>query len=153
MTVDPHQVQNLVAHVAPITQGNEYTTASDSDEILQLLHKLSRLLARLGNCTGSECYELENEHFESGMDHIYTVDIKRALSLQSMQSSIRNRIPCHNPPNMATDPMNTINQRRKPFAYDLHVPEPFTNGFPFQDGDNIGADMLQTWADYQHYFH
>lgn len=155
MTLDPHQIRNLIiAPVATIVQGNEsmmVASEPNNDEILPLVQQLNRLLARLGNCEGSECYELEGELFEN-----LKVDVKRSLSFESMKSSIRNRIPCHNPPNMPTDSLSNthdINMRRRPFAYDRPIPEPFTHGFPFSDGDDVGEDLLRTWEAYEHNFY
>mmetsp|Transcript_5982 Transcript_5982/g.12525 ORF Transcript_5982/g.12525 Transcript_5982/m.12525 type:complete len:634 (+) Transcript_5982:81-1982(+) len=138
MTVDPHQVHNLVTH------GIE----------LPLLLKLSRLLATLGDCAGAECYEIGGEHRIWLVDDYDEISRKsRTLTLESIQDTIRNRISCHNPPNMAMGPGININQRRKAFAYGLFVPAPFTHGFPFSDGDNVGDDLLKIWDEYEHYFH
>ena len=153
MTVDPHQVHNLVTPTLDVWRGNESATVPDSDEILPLLLKLSRLLARLGNCVGSECYDLDGKISEWRVEQNYTADANRALSVESMQSSIRNRIPCHNPPNWTTDPWNDSSIQRNTFVHNWPVPEPFTYGFPFSDGDAVGEDLLQTWAAYEHYFH
>ena len=154
MTVDPHQVHNLAVPAVTVTAGIESVTTFDPDKNLPLLNKLSRLLATLGDCEGSECYEIGGEHLESLIDDNDEISSKRrTLTLEFMQESIRNRIPCHNPPNMTTGPGININQRRKQFAYDLPVPEPFTYGFPFSDGDNVGEDLLQIWTEYEHYFH
>lgn len=156
MTVDPHQIYNLLAPVVASAHGNESTTVADSDDILALIHKLSRLLARLGDCIGSECYDLEDEHFEFSMEQNINVDVKRALSLESMRSSIRDRIRCHNPSNMTTNPENNNNRNNMHhllFVNDWPIPEPFTHGFPFSDGDDVGEELLETWAAYEHYFY
>ena len=51
MTVDPHQVDNIVGRTD-----------------LRLLHRMSRLLARLGDCKGLECYDLDM--FSIGMEAV-----------------------------------------------------------------------------------
>jgi len=158
MTLDPHQIHNLI--IAPvattIAHGDESMTTTSSEpnngELLPLVQQLHKLLVRLGKCEGSECYELEGELFESGMD----VDVTRSLSFESMQLLIRNRIPCHNPPNMPADALSTtinINMRRQPFAYDRPIPEPFTHGFPFSDGDDVEEELLRIWEAYEHNFY
>ena len=153
MTVDPHQINNLIA---PIVHGNESTTVANSD-ILPLIHKLSKLLARLGDCIGSKCYDLEEEHFEFSMDQNSNVDVKRALSLESIRSSIRDRIRCHNPTNTTTTVSENNDDRNDMqhllFVNDWPIPEPFTHGFPFSDGDDVGEELLETWAAYEHYFY
>lgn len=156
MTVDPHQVENLLVRSFAATPSNQSATSSDPGKLLPLLHRLSLLVARLGDCKGSGCYEFEGNHLESASidsSHHDGKEVNGTDFLEFIQSSIRNRIPCHNPPNMTTAPGINTNQRRKPFAYDLHIPEPFTFGFPFSDGDNVGEDLLRIWAAYEHYFH
>jgi hypothetical protein len=133
MTNDPHQVHNLVV---------PFTAEKNID--LQLLHRLSQLLARLGDCTGAECHELRLDY--SSLDTV----ISRKLSLTPLQESIRNRIPCFNPSNW-TNVDTTL--RRKPFAVDLPVPDPFAFGFPFSDGDIVPDDLLKIWEEYEHYFY
>ena len=149
MTADPHQARNLVDPAFL-----ETITSFDHDNIFPLLHKLNKVLSKLGDCVGSECYQLEDDHFEQSLidEQISTSNSRRTLlsTIEHMKSSIRNRIPCHNPPNMTA---SNINQRRKFFAYDLPVPYPFQNGFPFSDGTDVDEDLLKTWNDYEHYFH
>ena len=142
MTVDPYQINNLVSPADTIMHGNRTRITSERDDILPLLHRLSKLLAKLGDCMGSECYDLTNEHFEWSFDQTYSTDSKRALSFESMQSSIKNRIPCHNPTNI-----------RKVFANGRPIPEPFTYGFPFSDEEEVGEDLLQIWEAIEHYFY
>jgi len=148
MTADPHQVYNLVA---PAVTSEDKNGTRTNSELLPLIHKLSKLLARLGDCVGSDCYELEDQSFESGIDQNNNIDVKRALSLESMKSAIRNRIPCHNPSGFP-GPASEINWQRKPFAHDRPVPEPFTHGFPFSDADDVPDDLLEIWEEYKHYF-
>lgn len=150
MTVDPHQTRNLVGPAFL-----ETISASDHDDIFPLLHKLNKVLSKLGDCAGSECYQLEDDHFKQSLidEHTsITSNSRRTLlsTIEHMKSSIRNRIPCHNPPNMTA---SNINQRRKFFAYDLPVPYPFQFGFSFSDGDDVDEDLLKIWNDYEHYFH
>lgn len=157
MAADPHQIHNLA--VATDDTGtkpeNKSMAAVDTNEILPLLDRLSRLVTVLGDCKGSECYELGGEHLYSLTDDKVNdkSSTKRILTMESMQSSIRSRIPCHNPINMTTGSGNNINLRRKSFAYDMPVPEPFVHGFPFSDGDNVDEELLQIWNEYEHYFH
>lgn len=143
-TVDPHQVHNLIAPVASITDGSESTATSNPEAYLPLVRKLSRLVSMVGNCRGSECYEFEAEMFEFSADD-------DALSLESIKSLIRNRLPCRNPEDFDNIEDN-FNQRRRLWAYDLPVPEPFTYGFHFSDADEVGEDLLETWAYFSHYF-
>ena len=42
---------------------------------------------------------------------------------------------------------------RKQFAVGLHVPEPFTFGFPYSDGDAVSDDLMEIWRAYEHYFY
>eukprot|EP00593_Proboscia_inermis_P004077 CAMPEP_0171301292 /NCGR_PEP_ID=MMETSP0816-20121228/10449_1 /TAXON_ID=420281 /ORGANISM="Proboscia inermis, Strain CCAP1064/1" /LENGTH=154 /DNA_ID=CAMNT_0011778737 /DNA_START=157 /DNA_END=621 /DNA_ORIENTATION=- len=154
MTVDPHQVNNLAFSDAVVPTGNESATALDLNKRLPLLHKLSGLLRTLGDCKGSACYELGDKHLRSSMNvNDISSSSRRTLTLESMGALIRKRMPCHNPPGMTADPGINTNLRRKPFAYDLPVPEPFTHGFPFSDGDDIGEDLSQLWSEYEHYFY
>ncbi len=141
MTVDPHQIHNLVSPVGAFTHGNTSETISENGDILPLLHRLSKLLAKLGDCIGSECFDLANDEFELTLDQGHSSEVKRALSLESMQSSIKNRIPCHNPVNI-----------RKPIVGGRPIPEPFTYGFPFSDEEQVGEDLLQIWETVEHYF-
>ena len=142
MTVDPHQIYNLASSADAMAHGNKSKTSSNRDDILHLLQSLSKLLAKLGDCIGSECYDLSSEQFELTFDQIFSTDVKRTLSLESMQSSIKNRIPCHNPTNI-----------RKPFANGRPIPEPFTYGFPFSDEEDVGEHLLQIWEAFEHYFY
>mmetsp|Transcript_10199 Transcript_10199/g.21875 ORF Transcript_10199/g.21875 Transcript_10199/m.21875 type:complete len:673 (-) Transcript_10199:873-2891(-) len=157
MTVDPHQIHNLAVATdyTSTKPENKFKAVADPNGILTLLDRLSRLVTVLGDCKGSECYELGGEHLNSLIDDNVNANssTKRALTMESMQSSIRNRIPCHNPFNMTTNLGNNINLRRKSFAYDMPVPEPFVHGFPFSDGDNVDEGLLQIWNKYEHYFH
>lgn len=153
MTVDPHQIRNLA-----LGSGLDAVSAMDNsdtgNDILPLLHELNKVVSKLGDCKGSECYELGDDRNtkDSWKDTHDNPEISmaRKLSLEYLQSSIRSRIPCHNPPNITA---TNTNQRRRPFAYDLPVPKPFVHGFPFSDGDNVPDDLLQTWNDYEHYFY
>ncbi len=140
MTVDPHQVYNLLSPAVADNHRNTSETASNRGGILPLVHRLSKLVARLGDCVGSECYDLKS--FELTLDQTSTTDVKRALSLESMQSSIKNRLPCHNPVNV-----------RMPLANGRPIPEPFTHGFPFSDEEQVEEDLLRIWAEYEHYFY
>jgi len=148
MTVDPHQIHNLVGTT------NDASLVSP-DEMLPLLHKLSKLVAALGDCKGPECYELGGEHLGSRSDDDAQDNGRTRVhrTLESMQSTIRNRIPCHDPVNMTSDPRSIVNLRRKSFAYDLPIPEPFEFGFPFSDGDNVDEGLLAIWNEFEHYFH
>ncbi|VEU33512.1 unnamed protein product [Pseudo-nitzschia multistriata] len=142
MTVDPHQIHNLA-------------TSNDPDDIIPLLDKLNRVVATLGNCKGTECYELRGQHIHALLEDNFndTSGLKRILKKGAMQSSIRKRIPCHDPIKATGDKRNDMNLGRKSFAYDLYVPEPFVYGFPFSDGDNLSEELLQIWNEHEHYFH
>eukprot|EP00536_Pseudo-nitzschia_multiseries_P007211 jgi/Psemu1/256050/estExt_Genewise1Plus.C_1660073 len=158
MTVDPHQVNNMMSAA-------DDASLVEPGGILPLLHELSKLLAVLGDCKGPECYELpvggDHDH-DSAMEEEDDDDdaahdvsaTKRDPTLESMQSAIRSRIPCHNPVNTtSSDSRYAVNLRRKPFAYDLPIPEPFEFGFPFSDGDDIGEQLSEIWNEYEHYFY
>ena len=138
MTVDPHQIYNLVSPAGAITHEN---TSEMNNDILPLVHRLSKLLAKLGDCIGSECYDLTNEELEFRFDEGYSSEVKRALSFESLQSSIKNRIPCHDPVNIQT-----------PIVGGRPIPEPFTFGFPFSDEEQVGEDLLEIWETVEHYF-
>mmetsp|Transcript_12306 Transcript_12306/g.22064 ORF Transcript_12306/g.22064 Transcript_12306/m.22064 type:complete len:631 (-) Transcript_12306:36-1928(-) len=140
MTSDPYQTRNLAVS----------SVVDSDDNLLRLLHRLSRLLGNLGNCRGSECHEM-NQSFELPMDEYFVSSEHRMLhSLDELQASIRNKFPCFNPPNMTKV---DINLGRKSFAVDLHVPEPFAFGFPFSDEEYVPESLLQVWEEYRHYFH
>lgn len=141
MTVDPHQIYNLVSPIGSEMHGNISETISNHNDILPLVHRLSKLLAKLGDCVGSECYDLANEDFELSLDQGYSSTVKRALSFESMQSFIKNRIPCHDPVNIQT-----------PIVDGRPIPAPFTFGFPFSDEEQVGEDLLQIWETVEHYF-
>ena len=134
LTNDPFQVANLV-----------FT----KDVGLELLGQLSHLLAEMADCKGPECYEFQLSQPEevllgTTMEHL------RRLSLETIQQAIRNRLPCFNPVNWTKiDP----GLRRKPFAVNLSVPEPFTFGFPFSDADIVPDDLMALWEKYKHYFY
>lgn len=158
MTVDPHQVNNMMSAA-------DDASLVEPGGILPLLHELSKLLAVLGDCKGPECYELpvggDHDH-DSAMEEEEDDDddahdvsaTKQDPTLESMQSAIRSRIPCHNPVNTtSSDSRYAVNLRRKPFAYDLPIPEPFEFGFPFSDGDDIGEQLSEIWNEYEHYFY
>ena len=142
MTVDPHQVHNILSPAVANLHGNASFAASNVDDILPLVHRLSKLLAKLGDCIGPECYDLNDKPFKLSLDKTYGTDVKRALSLESMQSSIRNRLACHNPVNV-----------RMPLVNGRPIPEPFTHGFPFSDEEQVGEDLLAIWETYEHYFY
>ena len=129
MTVDPHQVSNIMAKAD-----------------LNTLNRLSHLVADLGKCRGRGCYDLERIHLEED----YSLFGRRLRSREEIRRAIRGRLPCHNPPNMSADDMVV---GRKPFAVGLPVPEPFQFGFPFSDGDEVPADIMDLWRRYEHYFH
>jgi hypothetical protein len=102
------------------------------------------------------------------------------LLLHELQALIRtnNRLRCYNPYNVATTTSTTAttntttttttttqrrrennnnfmknkNLGRKPFAYDLFVPEPFEHGFIFSDEEEISETLLDVWEKYRHYF-
>jgi hypothetical protein len=144
MTVDPHQVHNLLA------------TPTPDPSLLPLVHFLSQVLQQLGDCEGADCivnddYERFHSAAATTIDPNYDVYASRAL-FESMPTSIRSRIPCHNPPGFP-NASSSSNLRRRPFAYDLPVPEPFQHGFPFSDGEIVEEDLLEVWEAYEHYFY
>ena len=140
MTVDPHQIHNLISPAFGHVNANS-SLGINNEEILPLIHRLSKLLAKLGDCVGSECYGLEDP-VELSLNQSHTTETKRALWFESMQSSIRNRIPCHNPVNVPL-----------PLANGRPIPEPFTYGFPFSDEENVEEDLLRLWEAYEHFFY
>ena len=129
MTIDPHQVTNIV----------------ESTD-LTVVNSLSHLVAHLGKCSGHSCYVLE-EYFVGGEQSIIS---RRLGSHEEIQRSIRDLLPCHNPPNMSAYDVAT---GRKLFAIDLPVPEPFQFGFPFSDEDEVPTEVINVWRQYEHYFH
>ena len=192
MTNDPDQVHNLVfaaTRTATKTSDGDDNNGDDNSNnprsILPLLYKLSNLLATLGSCKGSQCYDLDDHHdddddYETNIDNTtFAADIAGDLlpkvmpihhsSFESIQDRIRERIPCYNPPSFhdtaaaaaaaaaAVDNNNRLhsdqNIGRKLYAYNRYVPEPFTDGFPFSDGDDVGEDLLKIWSEYEHYLH
>jgi len=143
MTTDPHQVHNLI-------HDSDY-----SHSHIRMVNRMSQILSQFGDCEGSDCYIIKAENFQDhGSNSTISImadaemGIPSFLSFEQLQSSIRRRIPCHNPPN-TTSP----NYRRRPFAYDKPVPEPFQDGFPFSDGDVVDEDLLRVWQQYHHYFY
>jgi hypothetical protein len=190
MMNDPDQVHNLVfaaTRTATKTSDGDDNNGDDNSNnprsILPVLYKLSNLLATLGSCKGSQCYDLDDHHdddddYEKNIDNTtfaaVTADymLPRVMpihhfSFESIQDWIRERIPCHNPPSFhdtaaaaaaAVENNNRLNSdqnigRKPPFAYNRYVPEPFTDGFPFSDGDDVGEDLLKIWSEYEHYFY
>mmetsp|Transcript_5435 Transcript_5435/g.11837 ORF Transcript_5435/g.11837 Transcript_5435/m.11837 type:complete len:618 (-) Transcript_5435:645-2498(-) len=129
MTVDRHQVDNIVGRTNLI-----------------LLYRMSRLLARLGDCKGFGCYDLDM--FSASKEAV--APGRELMTLDAMKASIRNRIPCHNPPNMTS---GDTSLGRKQFAVGLHVPEPFAFGFPYSDGDAVSDELMEVWRKYEHYFY
>ena len=129
MTVDPHQVSNIV----------------ESTD-LELINNLSRLLAGLGDCEGSSCYEFAPDRLEGDYKSVY----RQLRSREDIKVAIRERLPCHNPPNMSA---YDVSVGRKLFAANLPVPEPFHFGFPYSDDEEVPRDMLELWKEYEDYFY
>lgn len=129
MTIDPHQVTNIV----------------ESTD-LTIVNSLSHLVAHLGKCSGHSCYVLE-EYFVGGEQSLIS---RRLTSREEIQKSVRDRLPCHNPPNMSACDLAT---GRKLFAIDLPVPEPFQFGFPFSDGEEVPTELMNVWRQHEHYFY
>ena len=129
MTVDPHQARNIV----------------ESTD-LGLVNNLSHLLAGLGERKGSSCYRLDPDSF--GEEHVSAG--RKLTNREDIKDAIRDRLPCHNPPNMiAID----LALGRKFFAANLPEPELFHFGFPYSDGDEVPQDMLDLWEEHEHSFY
>ena len=159
MTVDPHQIHNLLA----LTPANTRNSTLEN-QLLPLVKRLSKLVARLGDCKGSECYDLKEDLFIHGHDtssvhgasliseNISSPQADARRSLESLQSVIQRRLPCHDPP-ISYNSSSNENHRRRPFAYHKFVPEPFSYGFPFSDGDLVDEELLVIWETYYGYFY
>ena len=101
----------------------------------KLLSQLSTLVSKLGDCVAEDCYNIDFKSI--------------ALEAQDMSVSRKSdRLKCFNPPDLPGVPL-----RRRPWAYDLPVPEPFVNGFPFADSDQVPEEVMEVWEQYKTYFY
>ena len=98
----------------------------------QLLSQLSTLVSKLGDCVGEDCY---------------SIDFK-SIALEAQKRRKNGQLKCYNPPDLPGVPL-----RRHPWAYDLPVPEPFVNGFPFADSDQVPEEVMEVWEQYKTYFY
>ena len=83
-------------------------------------------------------------------DDCYNIDFESvAMEAQLVSASSKSdRLKCFNPPDLPGQPL-----RRRPWAYDLHVPEPFVDGFPFADSDQVPEEVMEVWEHYKDYFY
>lgn len=157
MTEDPYQVKNLLSPKSMTEPWADNTRRKEIDS--QLVYRLSRLLAWMGNCQGIVCHSTTNsvldEYVNDGISE-WTEESGQSL-LPSLQETIRNRIPCFNPTNWTTGASQRrviMELRRKPSAVGIPVIEPFVHGFPFSDSDIVPNELLDLWEKtYQYYFH
>ena len=102
----------------------------------KLLSKLSLLVSKMGECIAEQCYNIN-----------YKEIAKEAARVGKNVGT--NRLKCYNPPNIPG-----IKPNRRGWAYDIDVPEPFSNGFSFSDSDVVPKEQLQKWEEeYQLYFY
>ena len=100
-----------------------------------VLSQLSTLVSKLGDCVAEECYNIDFKSI--------------ALEAQDMSVSRESdRLKCFNPPDLPGVPL-----RRRPWAYNLPVPEPFVSGFPFADSDQVPEEVMKVWEQYKTYFY
>jgi len=169
-TSDPHQAHNLLA-VTTTDKSIPPTREPELKKLLPLLSNLNKLVVRLANCKGSRCYDLKygygkrygraagptRDNNQTSRDLQPTRHIVRSLRyLELLGLTIQQEFPCHNPPEVSSSVQqqgNSTKHRRRPFAYNLIVPELFRDGFPFSDGEIVNETLLQTWESYQHYFY